>query len=55
MSQRQVSKGKGEGEEGTDCAGKQGGGKDNRPHQKKTGYAGAARYARDNYNYIIIL
>ena len=48
MSQRKVSKGKGEGEEGTDGAGKQGGGggKDNQPHQKKTGLAGAARFAK---------
>ena len=49
MSQRRVSKGKGEGEEGTDGAGKQGGGgegKDNQPHQKKTGLAGAARFAK---------
>ena len=50
MSQRRVSQGKGEGEEGTDGAGKQGGGggggKDNQPHQKKTGLAGAARFAK---------
>ena len=50
MSQRKTpKKGKGEGEEGTDGAGKQGGGgdgKDNQPHQKKTGLAGAARYAK---------
>ena len=46
MSQRRVSKGKGEGEEGTDGAGKQGGGKDDQPHQKKIGIAGAARYAK---------
>ena len=50
MSQRRLSQGKGEGEEGTDGAGKQGGGgegKDNQPaHQKKTGLAGAARYAK---------
>ena len=49
MSQRKTpKKGKGEGEEGTDGAGKQegGGGKDNQPHQKKTGLAGAARFAK---------
>ena len=47
MSQRRVSQGKGEGEEGTDGAGKQGGGgKDNQPHQKKTGLAGAIRYTK---------
>ena len=46
MSQRRVSQGKGEGEEGTDGAGKQGGGKDNQPHQKKTAFAGAARFAK---------
>ena len=48
MSQRRVFKGKGEGEEGTDGAGKQGGGrgKDNQPHQKKTGIAGAIRYTK---------
>ena len=50
MSQRRLSQGKGEGEEGTDGAGKQGGGgegKDNQPaHQKKKGLAGAARYAK---------
>ena len=47
MSQRRVSKGKGE--EGTDGAGKQGGGgegKDNQPHQKKTGIAGALHYTK---------
>ena len=48
MSQGKVSQGKGEGEEGTDGAGKQGGGggKDNQPHQKKTGLAGALRYTK---------
>ena len=56
MSQKRESQGKGEGEEGIDGAGKhlQGGGKtrrggegkDNQPHQKKTGLAGAARYAK---------
>ena len=48
MSQRRESKGKGEREEGTDGAGKQGGGggKDDQPHQKKTGLAGAARFAK---------
>ena len=47
MSQRKVSKGKGEGEEGTDGAGKQGGGgKDDQPHQKKTGLVGALHYAK---------
>ena len=45
MSQRNVSQGKGEGEEGTDGAGKQGGG-GTQPFQKKTGLAGAARYAK---------
>ena len=48
MSQRRESQGKGEGEEGTDGAGKQGGGgdKDDQPHQKKIGLAGAARFAK---------
>ena len=46
MSQRKVSKGKGEREEGTDGAGKQGGGKDDQPHQKKTGIAGALHYTK---------
>ena len=46
MSQRRVSQAKGEREEGTDGAGKQGGGKDNQPHQKKTGFAGTARFAK---------
>ena len=52
MSQRKTpKKGKGEGEEGTDGAGKQEGGgegegKDDQPHQKKTGFAGAARFAK---------
>ena len=49
MSQRNVSQGKGEGEEGTDGAGKQGGGGTHpraQPFQKKKGLAGAARYAK---------
>ena len=49
MSQRRESQGKGEREEGTDGADKQGGGggKDDHPRQKKTpGFAGAARFAK---------
>ena len=43
MSQRRVSKGKVE--EGTDGAGKQGGG-GTQPHWKKTAFAGTARFAK---------
>ena len=47
MSQRKVLKGKGEEEEGTDGAGKQGGeGKDDQPHQKKKGLAGVLHYTK---------